>query len=177
MLDAFHIVKLATQVVDEVRRRVQQDIHGGTAAARDDPLYRIRNILRAGEGHLTDRQRARLEKAFTADQRHLEVEVRLAMRPAGPLVLPPRQPRRRPAGRREDPRLLLIVPDPRGRPPRAHLKQWSREFHGYFDTAGASNGGPAVINGLIELHRRVARGFRNRDNYRLRVLLGRALFT
>jgi hypothetical protein len=23
------------------------------------------------------------------------------------------------------------------------------------------------INGLIELHRRIARGFRNRDNYRL----------
>ncbi len=28
-----------------------------------------------------------------------------------------------------------------------------------------------TINGLIELHRRIARGFRNRDNYRLRMLL------
>jgi len=28
-----------------------------------------------------------------------------------------------------------------------------------------------TVNGLIELHRRVARGFRNRDNYRLRMLL------
>ena len=27
------------------------------------------------------------------------------------------------------------------------------------------------MNGLIELHRRIARGFRNRDNYRLRMLL------
>ncbi|HIW30847.1 MAG TPA: transposase, partial [Candidatus Luteococcus avicola] len=27
------------------------------------------------------------------------------------------------------------------------------------------------INGLIELHRRIARGFRNRENYRLRMLL------
>ena len=27
------------------------------------------------------------------------------------------------------------------------------------------------FNGLIELHRRIARGFRNRDNYRLRMLL------
>ena len=33
------------------------------------------------------------------------------------------------------------------------------------------NGGTEAINGLIELHRRVARGFRNRDNYRLRMLL------
>lgn len=55
-LDAFHVVKLATQVVDEVRRRVQQDIHGHRGR-KDDPLYRIRNILRAGEEHLTDRQK------------------------------------------------------------------------------------------------------------------------
>ncbi|MFW6597984.1 hypothetical protein ACQBAU_17005 [Propionibacteriaceae bacterium Y2011] len=27
------------------------------------------------------------------------------------------------------------------------------------------------MNGLIELHRRIARGFRNRTNYRLRMLL------
>ena len=51
------------------------------------------------------------------------------------------------------------------------LKQWRTEFLGYFDTDGASNGGTEAINGLIELHRRVARGFRNRDNYRLRMLL------
>lgn len=42
---------------------------------------------------------------------------------------------------------------------------------GYFDTNGASNGGTEAVNGLIELHRRIARGFRNRDNYRLRMLL------
>ncbi len=28
-----------------------------------------------------------------------------------------------------------------------------------------------AVNGTIELHRRLARGFRNRDNYRLRMLL------
>jgi len=27
------------------------------------------------------------------------------------------------------------------------------------------------FNGIIELHRRIARGYRNRDNYRLRMLL------
>ena len=34
-----------------------------------------------------------------------------------------------------------------------------------------SNGGTEAINGIIELHRRLARGYRNRDNYRLRMLL------
>ena len=51
------------------------------------------------------------------------------------------------------------------------LKRWSEPLLAYFDTDGASNGGTEAINGLIELHRRIARGFRNRDNYRLRMLL------
>jgi len=54
--------------------------------------------------------------------------------------------------------------------------RWSKRHRkgrhpGYFDTDGASNGGTEAINGLIELHRRIARGFRNRNNYRLRMLL------
>ncbi len=48
---------------------------------------------------------------------------------------------------------------------------WKEPFLAYFTTAGANNGGTEAINGLIELHRRVARGFRNRENYRLRMLL------
>lgn len=51
------------------------------------------------------------------------------------------------------------------------LKQWKDAFLAYFDTDGASNGGCEAVNGLIELHRRIARGFRNRENYRLRMLL------
>ena len=47
----------------------------------------------------------------------------------------------------------------------------AHEFLGYFDTSGASNGGTEAVNGLIELHRRIARGLRNRENYRLRMLL------
>ena len=51
------------------------------------------------------------------------------------------------------------------------LKQWREAFLAYFDTGRSNNGGTEAINGLIELHRRVARGFRNYDNYRLRMLL------
>ena len=35
----------------------------------------------------------------------------------------------------------------------------------------SSNGGTEAVNGLIELARRIARGFTNYDNYRLRMLL------
>src|SRR3954468_19081809 len=41
VLDAFHVVKRGTQVVDEVRRRVQQDTLGHRGY-KDDPLYKIR---------------------------------------------------------------------------------------------------------------------------------------
>ena len=58
VLDAFHVVKLGSQAVDEVRR-VQQTIHGHRGR-KDDPLYKTRNMLRCAEERLTERQQARL---------------------------------------------------------------------------------------------------------------------
>ena len=46
VLDAFHVVKLAGNVVDEVRRSVQQrTLH--RRGHKDDPLYKIRRLTRA----------------------------------------------------------------------------------------------------------------------------------
>jgi len=59
VLDAFHVVRLGTQVVDEVRRRVQQDTLG-RRGHKDDPLYKIRGLLRHGVEHLTERQQAKI---------------------------------------------------------------------------------------------------------------------
>ena len=50
------------------------------------------------------------------------------------------------------------------------LASWRKEYLAYFDTDGVSNGGTEAINGLIELHRRIARGLTNFENYRLRML-------
>ncbi len=38
-------------------------------------MYRIRNILRAGQDNLTQRQRDRLEDAFNANDAHVEVDI------------------------------------------------------------------------------------------------------
>ena len=51
------------------------------------------------------------------------------------------------------------------------MKRWRDALLAYFDTNSSSNGGTEANNGLIELHRRIARGFRNLQNYRLRMLL------
>ena len=170
VLDAFHVVKLATTVVDEVRRRVQQELHGHRGR-KNDPLYRIRNILRAGAENLTDRQRARLETAFAADERHVEVEVAWQ---CAQQVRSAYHQDSHPAGRAVAEQVLdsfASCPIPEVARLGKTLRRWREAFLGYFTTSGASNGGTEAINGLIELHRRIARGFRNRDNYRLRMLL------
>jgi transposase len=51
------------------------------------------------------------------------------------------------------------------------LRQWRTEILAYFSTGGVSNGGTEAINGAIEKTRRLAHGFRNFTNYRIRILL------
>ncbi len=170
VLDAFHVVKLGGQVVDDVRRRVQQTTHGHRGR-KDDPLYRIRNLLRCAEERLTERQQARLSAAIEVDERHVEVYV--AWQCAQQLRRVYHQPDPG-AGRRLAEKIVAgfaTCPIPEVARLGRTLKKWRTEFLAYFDTAGANNGGTEAVNGLIELHRRIARGFRNRDNYRLRMLL------
>jgi transposase len=170
VLDAFHIVKLGTAALDEVRRRVQQTVHGHRGK-KGDPLYGIRLILRCGREKLTDKQKDRLDQAIAADERHDEVYI--AWQAAQQLRDAYRADNLT-QGRRIAEKILASFPTcpiPEIRRLGRTLTQWRAAFLAYFDTARASNGGTEAINGLIELHRRVARGFRNRDNYRLRMLL------
>ena len=51
------------------------------------------------------------------------------------------------------------------------IDSWRSELLAYFDTGGVSNGPTEAINLLIKKIKRVGHGFRNFDNYRLRLLL------
>ncbi len=51
------------------------------------------------------------------------------------------------------------------------IGSWRGELLAYFDTAGASNGPTEAMNLLIKKIKRVGHGFRNIDNYRLRLVL------
>ena len=59
VLDTFHVTRLGFAAVDDVRRRVQQQTTGHRGR-RDDPLYRIRRVLRRGADNLTDNAWGRL---------------------------------------------------------------------------------------------------------------------
>ena len=170
VLDAFHIVKLAGDAPGEVRRRVQQDTTGHRGR-KGDPLYQIRNLLRASRDRLTKRQKERLREAFVADEAHISVEVAYLLTQQVRDVFHQDTPAQ---GQRLAARLierLPACPIPEIARLGRTLRKWKDAFLAYFDTGGASNGPTEAINGIIELGRRTARGYRNPTNYQLRMLL------
>ena len=170
VLDAFHIVKLAGDAPGEVRRRVQQDTTGHRGR-KGDPLYQIRLLLRASRDRLTKRQKERLREAFTADEAHISVEVAYLLTQQVREVFHQDTPAQ---GQRLAVRLIESLPAcpiPEIARLGRTLRKWKDAFLAYFDTGGASNGPTEAINGIIELGRRTARGYRNPTNYQLRMLL------
>jgi transposase len=157
-------------VVDEVRRRVQQQ-QLGHRGRKPDPLYRIRNALRAGADKLTARQIERIEAGLQAGDPHFEVTI--AWR-CYQLLRSAFTATSLAEGRTIATKVLESFPTcPVAEIARLGrtLRAWRNQFLAYFTTGRASNGGTEAINGIIELHRRVARGFRNPCNYRLRMIL------
>src|SRR5215217_6111278 len=169
VLDAFHVVRLGTQVVDEVRRRVQQDTLG-RRGHKHDPLYKIRGLLRHGAEHLTERQQAKIIACLNAgdptDEVNLTWQCYQRLRSiyhAGPT-----------RGRAIAQKVLDSFPScPISEVARLGrtLRAWRTQILAYFDTSGVSNGGTEAINLIIEKVRRLAHGFKDFDHYRLRIML------
>ncbi|WP_165403749.1 transposase [Egicoccus halophilus] len=57
--DAFHLVRLALKMMDEVRRRRQQQIHGHRGR-KDDTLFKLRCVLRVGRERLDEDRLAKI---------------------------------------------------------------------------------------------------------------------
>jgi transposase len=169
VLDAFHVVRLGTQVLDEVRRRVQQDTLG-RRGHKNDPLYKIRGLLRHGVEHLTEKQQAKISHClYAGDPQH---EVNLAWQCYQQLrsiyhAVPAK-------GRQIAQKVLdsfHTCPIPEVARLGRTLRAWKAQILAYFDTSGVSNGGTEAINLIIEKIRRLAHGFKNFDHYRLRIML------
>ncbi|MCO4252586.1 ISL3 family transposase [Pseudarthrobacter sp. MDT3-9] len=169
VVDAFHIVKLGTGMVDDVRRRVQQDTLGHRGR-KDDPLYGIRRTLQQGIESLTEKQVARLERKLEAGDPNSEVTIAWHSYQKLRAVYHARPEK----GRELVTEILASFPScpiPEIAKLGRSLRAWKAAILAYFDTGGASNGPTEAANGVIETTRRVARGFRNFENYRIRNLL------
>ncbi len=170
VLDAFHVVKLGTQVVDEVRRRCQQDTLG-RRGHKDDPLYKIRGLLRHGQEHLTAKQHARLDAGLAAGDPSWEVTVAWSCYQQLRAAYAAKSPAE---GRKIAEKVIDSFPScpiPEVARLGRTLRAWRQQVLAYFASSGVSNGGTEAVNLLIEKTRRLAHGFRNFTNYRLRILL------
>jgi len=170
VLDAFHVVKLGTQVVDEVRRRVQQDSLA-RRGHKDDPLYKIRGLLRRGREHLSEKQVAKLNTCLHAGDPGFEVTVAWHAYQQLRSMYQADSPSQ---GRLIAEQVIDSFPDcpiPEVARLGRTLKMWKSHVLAMFETHRISNGGTEAVNLLIEKTRRLAHGFRTFEHYRLRILL------
>ena len=170
VLDAFHIVTLAGDALDEVRRRVQQDTTRHRART-GNPLYpgpqSLARLTHAGSPHVkrnaSVRPSRQMKRISVSKPPTFTGQVRDVFHQATPAH-----------GQRLAAHLIQRLPRcpiPEIARLGRTLRKWKDAFLAYFDTDGASNGPTEAINGIIELGRRTARGYRNPTNYRLRMLL------
>ena len=142
-----------------------------TADARVTPSTKSGFFCAPNTRRLTPRQQERLREAFTADEAHISVEVAYHCAQQVRDVFHQATPTQ---GQRLAAHLIQRLPTcpiPEIARLGRTLRKWKDAFLVYFDTGGASNGPTEVINGIIELGRRTARGYRNPTNYQLRMLL------
>ena len=142
-----------------------------TAGARGIPSCHIRLLLRASHTQAHPASTRTTREAFTADEAHISVEVAYRCAQQVRDVFHQATPAQ---GRRLATHLIKSLPTfpiPEIARLGRTLRKWKDAFLAYFDTGGASNGPTEAINGIIELGRRTARGYRNPTNYKLRMLL------
>jgi transposase len=166
--DPFHIVRLANRALDDVRRRMQQELTGHRGR-RGDPLYDIRKVLLTAAERLTDVTRARLDAALaTGDPRDEVVATWLAKEHLREVYV---------VEDVEEATVLLdaVIAECSGsevkelRRLAGTLTKWSGEILAHHLT-GDSNGPTEAMNLLIKNIKRAGRGFTNFDHYRLRLL-------
>jgi transposase len=156
VLDAFHVVRLGFAAVDDVRRRIQQELTGHRGR-KTDPLFRIRRLLRRGHEHHTERSWARLLAGLDAGDTPDEQLARTWVA-AQDLRLTFACPDRERAQQNLY-RWLAYCADaniPELSRLARTIDSWRPELLAYFDTGGVSNGPTEAINLLIKKIKRVS---------------------
>jgi transposase len=167
--DPFHVSRVANRMVDQVRRRVQNETMGHRGH-KADPLYRIRKLLIRGEERLDERGRVKLMEALRIGDPFDEVlGAWLAKESVRSIYA------------EEDPEVAAVLldnsiagcledPVDEIRTLGRTLSRWREEILNHHRT-GASNGPTEGMNFCAKQVKRAGRGFTRFSHYRLRVLL------
>ncbi len=168
--DPFHVVRLANQRLDEVRRRTQNETLGHRGR-KNDPLYRIRRLLTIAAQRISDRGRTRLRGLLDAGDPHGEVRTAWHAKETVRSIY-----------KIGDPTLALQYTielagnlQDQSCPPEINklgrtIGRWTTQITNWHH-AKVTNGPTEALNNLIKRIKRTAYGFRNFANYRIRALL------
>ncbi|MGZ4708107.1 MAG: ISL3 family transposase [Acidimicrobiales bacterium] len=168
--DPFHLVKLANQRVDEVRRRVQNETLGHRGH-KDDPLYRSRRLLTTADERLDQKGRAKLLGLLEAGDPRGEVRAAWHAKETVRGIYDIADPD---LAHEFVGRLGHDLQDPDCPP---EVRQLGRTIVRWTDQIAAwhralvSNGPTEAVNNLTKRVKRVAFGFRRFEHYRIRALL------
>jgi transposase len=169
VVDPFHLVRLANQAVTKTRQRVQQEALG-RRGWKDDPLYGIRRLLLVGAERLGERGWARIHDGLERGDALDEVtEAWIAKEKLRDVYLT--DDLAIATARLDDAIAFTSASKVKEVKTLAKaLRRWRTEILAHH-TTGASNGPTEAVNLTIKSVKRCGRGFRNFDNYRLRLLL------
>jgi transposase len=167
--DPFHVIRAANRVVDQVRRRVQNEMLGHRGR-KHDPLFSVRKLLLKGYERLDERGESRMLLGPRIGDPHDEVlgawlakesvpEVYLTDDSDEAAVLLNKAIVACGADEVSEIRTLSHT-----------LSRWREEILNHHRT-GASNGPTEGSNFCVKQVKRAGRGFSNFEHYKLRVLL------
>ena len=174
-VDLFHVVQLAVKTVGDVRRRAVRGKYGRRGRS-GDPEYGIKNLLVRNLEHLTPAQFAKIIETLDADAAGQEIAIAWIAKEKlrDVLNLRARVTRTTPCERQVRDRLFAFydwcaqndaIPE---LPTLARtVSRWEDEIVAAILT-GVSNATSESLNRLAKLEARMAYGFRNPANQRLR---------
>ena len=168
--DPFHVIRLANQRLDEVRRRVQNETLGH-GVRKDDPLYRIRRLLTAASERISDRGQTRLRGLLEAGDPHGEVRTAWHAKETVRGIYDIDSPALalRYTLQFADDLQDQSCPSEINRLGRT-IARWCAQIANWH-ISKVTNGPTEALNNLIKRIKRAAFGFRNFANYRFRALL------
>lgn len=168
--DPFHVVRLANQALDEVRRRVQNATLGHRGR-KTDPLYRCRRLLTMAEERHTNTSNTKLRGLLDAGDPDGEVRDAWFAKECVRDIYTHADSETAAAWiTRLGADLNAESVSPETRRLGRTLQRWATPI-GNWHRSGLSNAATEGANNLIKRVKRVGFGFRSFRNYRIRILL------
>ena len=168
--DPFHVVKLANEALDEVRRRVQNQTLGHRGH-KHDPLYRARKLLVSASERITDDGRTKLRGLLDAGDPYGEVRDAWHAKETLRSIYDIDDAK---VGAATVNQLAQDLQDP-AMPPEINrlgrtIWRWRAQISNWH-AARVTNAPTEAANNLVKRVKRAAFGFTNFANYRIRALL------